>query len=127
MMGDPRAIGLQFRLVDRFGDNGIIAIVIGRLIQDTDLLLDTWLMSCRVLGRQVEEATLAAIVEQARGLGAQRLIGEYRPSVKNTMVKEHYEKLGFYKLETSPDGTSLAALGLSSFVPPDTFMKIIAA
>ena len=127
VMDDPRAFGLQFRLFDRFGDNGIIAIVIGRLIQDTDLLLDTWLMSCRVLGRQVEEATLSVIAEQARGLGAQRLIGEYRPSAKNAMVKNHYEKLGFYKLGTSPDGVSVAALDLSSFIAPDILMKIIMA
>ena len=73
VMGDARAFGLQLRLLDRFGDNGIIAVVIGRMQDDADLLIDTWLMSCRVLGRQVESATLNLIVEQARRLGASPL------------------------------------------------------
>jgi len=51
-MNDPGAFGLQLRLLDRFGDNGIIAIVIGKMQEEQDLLIDTWLMSCRVLGRQ---------------------------------------------------------------------------
>ena len=63
VMADPDAFGLQLRLLDRFGDNGIIAIVIGRLQPEhssaaKDLYIDTWLMSCRVLGRQVEPTTL---------------------------------------------------------------------
>ncbi len=94
VMADPRALGLQFRLSDRFGDNGVIAVVIGRLAHDA-LVLDTWLMSCRVLGRQVEEATLAVVVAEAARLGAGWLEGRYRRSEKNAMVADHYGKLGF--------------------------------
>ena len=86
-MADPDAFGLQLRLTDRFGDNGIIAIIIGRLQPDSDLAIDTWLMSCRVLGRQVEPTTLNLIAQEARKLGAKRLIGEYIPTKKNGMVK----------------------------------------
>ena len=81
-------------LVD--GDNGIIALVIGRLSEDgSDALIHSWVMSCRVLGRQVEAATLMLIAQEARRLGATRLVGEYRPSAKNDMVREHYQRLGF--------------------------------
>jgi FkbH-like protein len=94
VMGDERAFGLQLRLLDRFGDNGVIGIVIGRMQAD-DLVMDSWLMSCRVLGRQVEAATLNVVAAEARRLGAKRLVGEYVPSPKNAIVREHYEKLGF--------------------------------
>jgi FkbH-like protein len=126
VMADKRALGLQFRLVDRFGDNGIIAIVIGRLDAGGDLLLDTWLMSCRVLGRQVEEAVLSVIVGQARRLGASQIYGEYRPTAKNTMVKDHYQRLGFTVLREGKDGASTSRLNLSSYNPGNFCMEIIA-
>jgi FkbH-like protein len=124
VMDDPRAFGLQLRLVDRFGDNGIIAIVIGRLQDDQDLLIDTWLMSCRVLGRQVEPTTLNLIAEQALRLGARRLIGEFRPTKKNAMVREHYTRLGFTSLTSEASGASRAVLDLAHFVPADTFIDV---
>jgi FkbH-like protein len=124
LMQDPKAFGLQLRLLDRFGDNGIIAIVIGRMINDSDLFMDTWLMSCRVLGRQVEEATLRVIAQEAKKLGAKRIIGEYRPTAKNSMVKEHYVKLGFSTLETSVDGIKRDKLDLDAFLLPEVIMTI---
>jgi FkbH-like protein len=72
VMRDNRAFGLQFRLLDRFGDNSIISIVIGRMLEDDDLLIDTWLMSYRVLGRQVEPTTLNLVADRAKKLGARR-------------------------------------------------------
>jgi FkbH-like protein len=120
VMDDPRAFGLQLRLVDRFGDNGIIAIVIGRLRQGGDLLIDTWLMSCRVLGRQVEPTTLNLVAAEAKALGARRLVGEYLPSAKNAMVREHYPRLGFM-----PSGDDRSyTLDLKGFVPRDTFVEV---
>jgi FkbH-like protein len=124
LMEDPGAFGLQLRLLDRFGDNGIIAIVIGRLQPNADLLIDTWLMSCRVLGRQVEPTTLNLIAAEARRLGAKRLIGEYIPTKKNGMVKDHYARLGFTVTETQASGASKAVLDLASFVPAETFIDV---
>ena len=106
VMANNRAFGLQLRLIDRFGDNGIISIIIGKMNGGDDLLIDTWLMSCRVLGRQVEPTTLNLVAAQAQGLGARRLIGEYRPTKKNGMVREHYSRLGFTPLDTAEDGSS---------------------
>jgi FkbH-like protein len=124
IMQDSRAFGLQLRLTDRFGDNGIIAIVIGRMQSEADLLIDTWLMSCRVLGRQVEATTLNLIVEQARRLKARRLIGEYIPSKKNALVQDHYNKLGFTVLSTDEKKISRLALELDQFSPRATFINL---
>lgn len=124
VMQDRRAFGLQLRLLDRFGDNGIIAIVIGKMQGDDDLLIDTWLMSCRVLGRQVEPTTLNLLADTAKRLGARRVIGEYLPTKKNGMVKDHYSKLGFSQLERGADGSSRSVLDLPTFVPASTFIEV---
>ena len=124
IMADPRAFGLQLRLLDRFGDNGIIAVLIGRMLNDADLLIDTWLMSCRVLGRQVEPTSLNLIAEQARRLGATTLRGEYVPTKKNGMVREHYDRLGFGVVREDADGGRHYALDLRTFVPADTFIDV---
>ena len=124
VMADPEAFGLQLRLLDRFGDNGVIAIIIGRLQETKDLLIDTWLMSCRVLGRQVEPTTLNLIAAQAQKLGAKRVIGEYIPTKKNGMVKDHYARLGFTVAATNDTGGSRNLLDLAEFVPADTFIHV---
>ena len=125
VMGDPAAFGLQLRLLDRFGDNGVIAIVIGRVAADGDCEIDTWLMSCRVLGRQVEPTTLNLIAAQAAALGAKRLVGVYVPSKKNGMVKDHYAKLGFRVVADTAEGGSRAVLELASFTPAETFIDVV--
>lgn len=126
VMNDARAFGLQLRLTDRFGDNGIIAIVIGRLVPDAagDVHLDTWLMSCRVLGRQVEQATMNVVAAEARRIGAARLIGEYRPTKKNGMVKDHYRRMGFEPLDPTPGDGSFYCLPLSGYTPSDVHISI---
>jgi FkbH-like protein len=125
-MEDPAAITLQLRLADMFGDNGIIAVVIARPVErgSTDLAIDTWLMSCRVLGRQVEEATLNLVAAEAARLGATSLIGTYIPTAKNGMVREHYAKLGFEPLKSDSNGTTLWRRPLETFTPYDTFIEI---
>ncbi len=129
---DPRQFGLQLRLVDKFGDNGIIALVIGRLSAGgADVLIHSWVMSCRVLGRQVEAATLMLVAQEARRLGAMRLVGEYRPTAKNDMVREHYARLGFSAIEPPADaagdessGAAFHALPLEGFEPETLFMQV---
>ena len=128
LMADPDSVGLQLRLVDRFGDNGIIGVVIARLPehpqQAGDVEIDTWLMSCRVLGRQVEAATLNLLAAEARRLGGRRLLGRYVPTKKNGMVQNHYAALGFRPLARAPDGTETAALDLEGFVPRPLLMTV---
>jgi FkbH-like protein len=96
VMADPKSVALQLRLVDAFGDNGVIAVIIARpAAGDGDLEIDTWLMSCRVLGRRVEQASLNLLAQQAIAIGARRLIGVYRATERNGMVADHYTQLGF--------------------------------
>jgi FkbH-like protein len=123
LMDDPLALTLQLRLVDRFGDNGIIAAVIG-LIEEEDLFIDTWLMSCRVFGRTVEHATLNLIVECSRARQLSHLIGQYRPTPRNHIVKNHYQKLGFVLDKVDKEGASRHVLALSGFVAPHTPVAI---
>jgi FkbH-like protein len=93
--------GRSYRLKDRFGDNGIISVVAVALEQQNDARIDLWLMSCRVLGRKVEEAIMADIVARARALGVRRLVGEYCPTAKNGLVRELYPRLGFQEIGRS--------------------------
>ncbi|WP_342150033.1 HAD-IIIC family phosphatase [Methylorubrum sp. SB2] len=98
LLTDPDALALRFRLTDRLADNGIVGIVIGRR-SGRDLVLDTWLMSCRVIGRGAEAAMRDAVVAAARDFGAAQLVGVYRPSPKNGMVRDLYPRLGFKEVE----------------------------
>jgi FkbH-like protein len=115
LMGDPRVITLQARLVDRFGDNGVIAVLIAR-VEGDGATIESWLMSCRVLGRRVEEACLNALAESCAALGAERLVGVYRPTEKNGMVRELYGELGF-ELVGTEDGVTRWGLCLEGFAP----------
>jgi FkbH-like protein len=120
---DPDLHAIQVRLVDRFGDNGIISIVIANK-GAASWEIDTWLMSCRVLGRRVEHAVLSHLAEAARDAGAKTLIGRYIPSPKNKMVAEHYGKLGFVQSSVDEDGGTTWRLDLDTFVAARLPMKI---
>lgn len=104
--GDPLAFTLQVRLSDRFGDNGMISVVICRMIENEAWDIDTWLMSCRVLGRRVEHMVLNQLLEHARIAGVKRLIGTYIPTDRNGLVADHYARLGFTKMGEEADGLS---------------------
>jgi FkbH-like protein len=106
---------LQIRLIDKFGDNGIVVIVICNC-DGPDWLIDTWLMSCRVLNRKLEEATLNSIMSAAKIARVRTLIGQYFPSGRNEMVKEHYSRLGFMNLDDNHNG-SRWQLDVKTYVP----------
>ena len=125
LMHQPGALTLQLRLVDRFGDNGIIGVVIG-VLTDSCLKIDAWLMSCRVLGRQVEQATMNLIVEEALKLGAREVLGEYLPTKKNGMVRDLYQQLGFSRISLNEVGASQWVMplhGYIAFAPPITILR----
>jgi FkbH-like protein len=121
---DPLKFCLQVRLTDRFGDNGMISVVIFDKDRD-EWSCDTWLMSCRVLGRRVEELLLATVAEAARSAGAKRLKGTYIPTKKNGLVVEHFAKLGFTKTGDLPDGGTTWALELAGYIAPELPMQIM--
>jgi FkbH-like protein len=114
----------QARLSDVFGDNGMIGVIIARA-GPTTWEIDSWLMSCRVLGRRVEEAMLDDVAAAAAAGGAEALIGRFIPTDRNMMVAGHYEKLGFAPLETGDAGETLWSLPLAAFRPKDLPMAIV--
>ncbi len=89
-----QALGIQIRLEDIFGDNGMISVIICREA-DSEWFIDTWLMSCRVLGRTVEFAALNELVRVARARGIKAINGHYIPTPKNGLVSDHFDKLNF--------------------------------
>lgn len=121
---DPAKFCLQIRLADRFGDNGMISVVIFD-IGTEDWSCDTWLMSCRVLGRRVEELVLATVAQAAKRSGAKRLQGTYLPTKKNSLVAEHFAKLGFAKIFDLADGGTRWSLDVDSYTSPELPMKVV--
>ena len=118
---DPDVIDLSFTLEDKFGDNGLIAVIIMKKQDEETLFIDTWFMSCRVLKRGMEDFTLNTMVEAAREKGYRRIIGEYLPTPKNKMVENHYPSLGFQKLEGTP--TAQYVLDVEQYQPRENYIK----
>lgn len=103
---DPDWITGTVSLADRFGDNGLISVVLA-CVRGEALEIDTWLMSCRVLKRGVEQFLLNHLCSVARERGLKSLRGEYVPTAKNALVRDHYATLGFSKTgETDTGSTS---------------------
>jgi len=113
---DPGAFGFHARLIDNFGDNGIICVVICRTATAVTWTIDTWLMSCRVLGRGVEQMVLREILLCGRARGIKTLIGTYRPTGRNAMVHDHYGKLGFTAVSEDADGATWWELSMDAEV-----------
>lgn len=102
---DPQYLTLCGRLEDKFGDNGVVSIVIGRKEKDV-LHIELWLMSCRVLKRGMEYAMMDTLVKQCRDYGIRQIYGYFYPTAKNAMVKDFYALQGFEKLEEDADGNA---------------------
>lgn len=97
MLEDKDCDLLTVSLRDKFSNYGIIACVILKYIE-TDCFVDSWVMSCRVLKKDVEKLTFNGILRRVRDRGIRRIIGEYIPTQRNSMVKDLYESLGFQHL-----------------------------
>lgn len=102
---DKSYITLYGKLADKFGDNGIVSVVIGYQMNDI-VDIELWIMSCRVLKRTMEFAMMDRFVEECKGRGVTRIIGHYYPTTKNGMVKDFYEIMGFNKVEEDEAGNS---------------------
>ena len=102
----PGVITRYLKLKDKFGDNGLISVFIGKVDPKASvLLIDTWLMSCRVLKRGVEYYLFNEILAEARRLNIQEIRGEYRPTEKNHPVSQLLPELGF-KLDSKNNDRS---------------------
>lgn len=122
--GEIAALGVSdnhacfsFTLEDKFGDNGLICVIIMEKRDNKTLFIDTWFMSCRVLKRGMENFTLNTIVAWAKEHGFERIIGEYIPTLKNGMVKDHYSNLGF-----SPITENTYELDVQAYLPRECYI-----
>ena len=115
-MGDSKVMTAYVRLIDRFGDNGLISVFFAH-IKEEELWIDEWLMSCRVLKRGVEQLLCNYVVEKARAVGVTRLHGVYIPTKANQLVCDHYKSLGFVATGTESNGTTHWQLEMPSYQP----------
>ena len=106
---DPDHMTLYGRLGDRFGDNGVVSIVIGKIAgrKRDELHMELWLMSCRVLKRDMEFAMMDELVARARAAGIRKIVGYYYPTAKNAMVKDFYSLQGFRKCSEDEEGNTV--------------------
>ena len=104
LIGDESYITLYGRLVDKFGDNGIVSVVIGHIAGDV-LDIELWVMSCRVLKRDLEKAMFDRLAEDALAKGVRTIRGHYYPTAKNLLVKDFYATIGFTMVREDADGS----------------------
>jgi FkbH-like protein len=115
---------LQFRLTDKFGDNGIVSVMILLPAKGEPGVLDivNWVMSCRVFGRQLEDEAMNILIEMASARGVHTLRAEYIPTARNAVVKNLFERLGFSrdKADSSTDASSRWLLTVADYVAHPT-------
>jgi len=123
-MADTSVFPFWISLADKFGDNGLILVAICRDSRDA-LDVDSFLMSCRVLQRGVEQLAMNTIVDVARRRGLRRVTGRYVPTAKNGMVKDFYRRFGFEAIAGRPDGGSEFAIAVEDYVPKPVRIEVV--
>jgi FkbH-like protein len=126
MNAGPDTQPLFVKLSDRYGDHGLISVVVLRFEQK-HALIDTWVMSCRVLSRGVEQHVMNRVVALTRERGLSLIVGEYLPTAKNKMVKDFFERFGFHKTREEPTGVTSWALEVASYVAKPTHLDEVKA
>lgn len=122
---DGKHIGIYGKLTDRFGDNGLISVILGT-VERRELHLDLWLMSCRVLKREVEIAMLDSLAERAKERHITTIIGYYFPTAKNGMVADHYGKLGFSMVSKDErTGATVWSLDVANYQARSRYIRIL--
>ena len=120
---DDGYIRLYGKLIDKFGDNGVVSVVIGRK-NGTALDIDLWLMSCRVLKRDMEFAMLDRLVERCREVGVETINGYYYPTAKNKMVSDLFGRFGFTKTEEHEDDSTVWQLRVADYKPQNHVIEV---
>lgn len=121
LMHDPDCYPLYAELRDKLGDHGLISIVVARH-GERELALTDWLMSCRVLTRGVEQFLMNHCVDYAAGRNYKWLVGTYRPTAKNAMVKDFYAQFGFTPASNA-DGSTEWRLKVDSYRPAKVYLR----
>jgi FkbH-like protein len=122
MAREDEYLPLYVKLTDKFGDNGLISVIILRL-RPPVLDVDTWLMSCRVLGRGVEQYAMNHVVAVAKAQGCETVVGTYIPTAKNGMVRNFYKQFGFERVEEGADGQTVWQLQVGTYQMREVYMR----
>ncbi|MFI5360975.1 MAG: HAD-IIIC family phosphatase [Elusimicrobiota bacterium] len=126
LASDPRWLTRTVSLADRFGDNGLIGVLLAKVEGDV-LLIDTWLMSCRVLKRGVETLLNNHLCRWAAGRGLRRISGEYVPTAKNNLVRDHFAGLGYVRISADGPGPTRWEMPLTAdWSPRPVFIEEVA-
>ncbi len=114
------------KLTDKFGDNGVVSVIVGQVISERgELFVTLWLMSCRVLKRDMELAMLDGLAAQAKAKGLTKIVGEYIPSPKNKMVQRFYpDVLGFSPVSEEEDGHAMYELDITGYENKNKYIKM---
>lgn len=104
--GSDEYIDIYGKLEDKFGDNGVVSVVIGHKNGDV-LDMDLWIMSCRVLKRDMEYAMMDELVHKAKEAGIKTIRGYYYPTAKNKMVRDFYGLMGFTLVSEDEEGNRI--------------------
>lgn len=117
-------IDIYGKLIDKFGDNGVVSVVIGHKNGEV-LDMDLWIMSCRVLKRDMEFAMMDQLVARAKEAGLKKIIGYYYPTAKNNMVREFYDRMGFTKVSEDDEGNTTWEFDLTGeYTDQNTHIKV---
>ncbi len=111
---DDNYIKIYGKLEDIFGDNGVISVVIGNIKNNDELHIDLWIMSCRVLKRNMEFAMMDMLVKKAKERNIKTIYGYYYPTVKNKMVIDFYDLQGFQEISCDEQGNKIYKLDISN-------------
>ncbi len=114
VLNDDDKIKIYGKLEDMFGDNGVISVVIGSIKNKVELHIDLWIMSCRVLKRNMEYAMLDELVKESLQKGIKTIYGYYYPTLKNKMVKDFYDLQGFELINEDEEGNKTYKLEINS-------------
>ena len=120
---DKGRVTLYGKLSDKFGDNGVVSVVMGAVSGDS-CTVDLWLMSCRVLKRGMEDAMIDELVRQCRARGVTRLQASYYPTAKNAMVRNFYESMGFTLEREDERGNKFYSLSLDGYEPKNHHIHV---
>ena len=118
-------IKLYGKLEDIFGDNGVITVVIGNIKNKDELHIDLWIMSCRVLKRNMEFAMMDKLVEKAKEKKLKTIYGYYYPTLKNKMVSNFYDLQGFELVSTDEEGNKTYKLDIKDYENKNNVIEVI--
>lgn len=112
------------RLTDRFTDNGIVTVLAGEIINN-NLHIRLWLMSCRVLKRELEYLMMNELINNVKAMNVDEIIGYYLPTEKNGMVKELFKDLGFSLKSKDDKGNTVWNIKVQEYKPHRVYIDVV--